>query len=109
VAADVWVSECVPCRWVEHHDSQDAAIRAAEDHVFTTHRDIPGFQRANEFIGHVQLRADNAVATLTPSQASSDSGPLPPAPETGGPNTGSPATPAPDSTAQSDPTAQPNT
>lgn len=66
---DVWVSECIRCKWVANHTTQDAAIKAAEDHVFTTHRGVAPFERAAQFIGHVQLRAANAIGFQEGPQA----------------------------------------
>lgn len=83
--ADKWVAECLPCKWGVNFDTQDEAIRAAEDHVFTTHRDLAPFERANSFIGHVQLRAQDAIGFQESSQADTGavtSGPL--TPEAGG-------------------------
>jgi hypothetical protein len=64
-----WFAECVPCRWQEAHDTQDAALHAAESHVLEQHRELfalPSDQRskkmADERIAHVQLRDENAIA-----------------------------------------------
>ncbi len=63
-----WFSECVPCKWQEAHDTQDAAIHAAETHVLDKHRDLfslSGDVRSkrmiDERISHVQLRDENAI------------------------------------------------
>lgn len=53
---DMWVAECLACKWEDHHDSQLGAIEAAQNHVFDLHRDVPAEQRAAQKIGHVQLR-----------------------------------------------------
>jgi hypothetical protein len=37
---DAWVAECPPCKWRELHKTQDGAIGAAEEHVFTRHRKV---------------------------------------------------------------------
>ncbi len=64
-----WFAECVPHKWETRHDEQDAAIRAAEQHVLDEHRDLftlPGDVRSRQMseqrIGHVQLRDENAIA-----------------------------------------------
>jgi hypothetical protein len=64
-----WFAECVPCKWQEAHDGQDQALHAAETHVIDVHRDLfnlPGDQRSKQMadnrIGHVQLRDENAIA-----------------------------------------------
>jgi hypothetical protein len=63
-----WFAECVPCQWQEAHDTQDPAIHAAETHVLDEHRDLFSLsgdvrsrKMADERIGHVQLRDENAV------------------------------------------------
>lgn len=61
--ADYWYAECAPCKWREQYSTQDSAIRAAEDHVYSLHRDIPPAVRAEKVIGHVQNRTENAVGT----------------------------------------------
>jgi len=70
---DHWHAECLPCKWQEAHDTQDAALSAAEEHVFSTHAalfrlpsDVRSRKMADEKIGHVQYRADDAVATAIP-------------------------------------------
>lgn len=68
---DWWYAECGPCKWREQYDTQDSAIRAAEDHVYSLHRDIPPAVRAEKVIGHVQNRTDNAVGSEMP-QASQE-------------------------------------
>lgn len=78
---DVWIGECLPCKWGSEFKTQDEAIRAAEGHVFTTHRDTTPTERANQFIGHVQLRAQNAIGFQESSQA--DSGTNAPTPLAG--------------------------
>lgn len=73
--SDYWFAECHPCAWETKHTSQDAAIRAAEDHVIDHHRDVPSHIRGLEKIGHVQNRSENAFSTpsatspATPQQA----------------------------------------
>jgi hypothetical protein len=64
---DFWYAECVPCKWITAHTTQDAAIRAAEDHVIELHRNVPSEVRGREYIGHVQNRTENAYATAQPS------------------------------------------
>jgi len=66
--ANKWFSECAPCRWQETHDTQDAAIVAAQEHVVDAHRDLfslPGDERSRKMvsdrIGHVQLRDENTI------------------------------------------------
>ncbi len=73
---DHWYAECVPCKWQEVHDTQDDAISAAEEHVFRVHPELfrmPSDARSRkmgeERIGHVQLRADNALSTAVPAFA----------------------------------------
>ncbi len=63
-----WFAECVPCKWQETHDTQDAAISAAESHAINVHRDLfslPSDVRSREMadkrISHVQLRDENAI------------------------------------------------
>ncbi len=65
-----WFAECVPCKWQETHDTQDAAISAAESHAIDSHRELfslPGDVRsrkmADDLIAHVQLRDENATTT----------------------------------------------
>ncbi len=60
---DHWYFDCAPCKIAEPYELQDEAIRAAEDHVFTSHRDVPAHVRGPLRIGHVQNRSDNAFAT----------------------------------------------
>ncbi len=69
-----WYAECVPCHWQEAHETQDAAISAAEEHVFSVHpelfrlpSDVRSRKMGEERIGHVQLRADNALSTAVPA------------------------------------------
>lgn len=69
---DYWYAECIPCGWSTHHDNQDAAIKAAEDHVFSTHRDVPPAVRGEKFIGHVINRTENAYAVQQPSAPAQD-------------------------------------
>ena len=64
-----WFAECVPCKWETRHDEQDAAIRDVERHVLDVHRDlftlagdVRSRQMAEQRIGHVQLRDENATA-----------------------------------------------
>ncbi len=71
---DHWYAECVPCKWQEAHDTQDSAISAAEEHVFRVHpelfrlpSDVRSRKMGEERIGHVQLRADNALSTAVPA------------------------------------------
>ena len=66
--ADFWFAECNPCKWEEKHTDEDAAIRAAEDHVFALHRSVPNLVRAEQRMGHVQNRTENAV-TRAPEDA----------------------------------------
>jgi hypothetical protein len=65
--ADYWYAECIPCAWSTQHTDQDAAIKAAEDHVFSTHRDVPSTVRGTLFMGHVINRTENAFAVPQPS------------------------------------------
>ncbi len=64
---DFWFAECLPCKWERKCETQDVAIRAAEDHVFIKHRDVPSAVRADLKMGHVQNRTENAVATERPA------------------------------------------
>lgn len=79
---DRWFAECRPCAWQTDHDTQDEAIRAAEDHVFANHRDTPPQKRAVDGIGHVQNRTMGAVQDQ-PAGSTSEAGNLDPQP--GGP------------------------
>jgi hypothetical protein len=62
--ADKWHAECIPCGWLELHDDQRGAIRAAEDHVYSAHRDTPAEVRGEKKIGHVQNRTVNDPGEL---------------------------------------------
>jgi hypothetical protein len=56
-----WFAECVPCKWRTAHDNEDAAIAAAEEHVGLHHAKVAPLIRAQQRIGHVQLRGEDAV------------------------------------------------
>ncbi len=58
---DKWFAECVQCKWRTAHDTEDAAIAAAEEHVRTKHAKVQPPMRAQQRIGHVQLRGEDAV------------------------------------------------
>jgi hypothetical protein len=76
--ADFWFAECIPCQWEEKHTTQDAAIAAAEDHVFDNHRKVPSAERGKQKIGHVQNRTENAVtadAGLAPDPGPDETAP----------------------------------
>lgn len=64
---DFWYAECIPCGWSSKHDDQGAAIKAAEDHVFSLHRDVPSEVRGAQFMGHVINRTENHYAVQQPS------------------------------------------
>ncbi len=63
---DYWFAECLPCKWEERithlgrAGEQDAAIAAAEAHVQEHHPRLSGLERAKRYMGHVQLRSENA-------------------------------------------------
>ncbi len=57
---DYWFAECVPCGWREKYATEDVAIAAAEAHIEEHHRGVPATVRAQQVIGHVQLRSDDA-------------------------------------------------
>lgn len=76
--ADKWVAECLPCRWETRHDDEDAAIAAAEDHVFTLHRKMRAVERSAARVGHVQNRTVTDLGESA-SGATADHG-APPAP-----------------------------
>lgn len=61
--ADYWYAECLPCKWRHRYTAQDSAIIAAEDHVYTFHRDVAPAVRGRDYIGHVQNRSENAIGT----------------------------------------------
>ncbi len=70
---DHWYAECVPCKWQEACDTQDEAISETEEHVFRVHpklfrlpSDARSRKMGEERIGHVQLRAANALLTAVP-------------------------------------------
>ncbi len=58
---DKWFAECLPCKWRTAHNTEDAAIADAEAHVAAHHSKVSGPQRAEQRIGHVQLRGEDAV------------------------------------------------
>ncbi len=69
-----WYAECVPCHWQEAHETEDSAISAAEEHVLRVHpellrmaSDARAREQTSKVIGHVQLRAENAVAASVPA------------------------------------------
>ncbi len=60
-----WYAECLPCSWETTHATEDAAIFAAETHIYGSHPELfsmPSNERSllqvEKKIGHVQLRAD---------------------------------------------------
>src|SRR5258707_12147592 len=82
---DHWYAECLPCRWEETHDTEGAAISAAEQHVIDAHRDLftlNGVERSrkmvDERIGHVQLRGENTIGAGVSTGAVLAVAPAPP-------------------------------
>jgi hypothetical protein len=68
-----WYAECIPCKWQGAHDTQDAAISAAEEHVFSAHSelfrlasDVRSRKMVEQRIGHVQFRSEDALSTVVP-------------------------------------------
>lgn len=78
---DKWNAECVPCKWLDLHDTEDDAIKAAENHVRRLHADVPPQKRGELIMGHVQLRTmvtaaeetSTAPAPLSPPDGKGDS------------------------------------
>lgn len=60
---DRWFAECAPCVWQMSYDTQDAAIEAAEEHVYTEHRKVPAHVRAWNRMGMVQFRTPGTQGT----------------------------------------------
>lgn len=77
--ADVWISECMPCKWVQENVTQDAALKAAVTHRYSTHPDVSDIQAAQQGIAHVQFRAQNAIGVQeAPQLATSAAASTPP-------------------------------
>ena len=77
---NIWVAECLPCKWETEHDGEIDAITAAVDHVMKVHKDTPVDVRAARKMGHVQLRTIEALGRrgIVPA-----GGPAKPTPDTG--------------------------
>ena len=61
---DMWIAECLPCKFSLEKGTQDLAIKAAVAHRREKHPDVSDTEAAQQFIGHVQLRDVDAIGTL---------------------------------------------
>jgi hypothetical protein len=64
---DAWVAECLPCRWQELHKTEDGAIGAAEEHVFSRHRKVDSAERGRLKMGHVMSRTITEQSDIEPA------------------------------------------
>ena len=77
---DYWIAECLPCKWETRHDTQDAAITAAEGHVDSLHRHVQPIARAQKYMGHVTQRTvldTESAASAAPEPQTQSEAPTP--------------------------------
>lgn len=72
-----WVAECTLCKWMERHDEQDDALKAASIHAMKEHTEQQATLAYGKWITHVQNRAADTFGFQVPAPPEV----LPPSPE----------------------------
>lgn len=72
---DYWFAECLPCKWQTKHDTQDAALKAATEHIWDNHKYLTPKEQVDRKIGHVQLRHEDTIGAPVKSFMTTEEAP----------------------------------